>query len=268
MAGSVLYPTEGLLLYGVPDGELLTTMCRAYNDWLIEFCSFDPTRLRGVAMLNTDDAAGAADELERCAEAGLAGGLIPVALAPGDGYDDPRFDVLWERATRLGQPLSLHIGTARASAAGGGFASDLRAVRPAAMVNQDVWVRNSLTDLILGGVFERHPALRVGSVEHELGWAPYFVDVLDYTYGQRARRPGWHRFADPTVRPSDFFRANVFVSFQSDPLGIELRRYFGAGSLMWGSDYPHSESTFPRSARCSTSCSSASTRRSAPSSSA
>ena len=39
----------------------------------------------------------------------------------------------------------------------------------------------------------------------------------------------------------------MFVSFQSDPLGIELRRYFGAGSLMWGSDYPHSESTFPRS---------------------
>jgi predicted TIM-barrel fold metal-dependent hydrolase len=245
--GSVLYPTEGLLLYAVPDAGLLTVMCAAYNDWLIDFCSYDFKRLRGIAMLNTDDATVAAAELERCADAGLAGALVPVSLAPGDFYDDPRFDVLWAAATALDMPLSLHIGTGRASGSGGGFASDLRSLRASTMVNQDHQVRNSLTDLILGGVFERFPGLRVGSVEHELGWAPYFIDTLDLTYTQRARRKEWHRFEDTSVLPSDFFRDNVFMSFQADAIGIELRRYFGEWSLMWGSDYPHTESTFPRS---------------------
>jgi predicted TIM-barrel fold metal-dependent hydrolase len=245
--GSVLYPTEGLLLYAVPDSELLTVTCAAYNNWLIDFCSYDFGRLRGIAMLNTDDATVAAAELERCADAGLAGALVPVSLAPGDFYDDPRFDVLWAAASDLDMPLSLHIGTSRASATGGGFAADLRSVRASTMVNQDHQVRNSLTDLILGGVFERFGRLRVGSVEHELGWAPYFIDTLDLTYTQRARRKEWHRFEDASVLPSDFFRRNVFMSFQSDAIGIELRRYFGDRSLMWGSDYPHTESTFPRS---------------------
>jgi predicted TIM-barrel fold metal-dependent hydrolase len=245
--GSVLYPTEGLLLYSVPDSSLLSAMCRVYNDWLAEFCRYDPTRLRGIAMLNVDDPAEAASELDRAAQAGLAGGLIPVALPSGRYYDDPAFSVLWRTAVELRMPLSLHIGTERASPDGGGFTDDLRSLRPATMVNQDHQLRNSLTDLILGGVFERWPDLRVGSVEHELGWAPFFVERLDYTYHQRARRAGWHRFADPAVSPSDYFKRNVFVSFQSDRLGITLREHFGPGMLLWGSDYPHTESTYPRS---------------------
>ena len=222
VVGSVLYPTEGLLLYAVPDSELLSAMCRAYNDWMIEFCAHDPNRLRGIGMLNVDNPSEAAEELRRCAANRLAGGLIPVALPPGTYYDDMAFEPLWRAAVDLKMPLSLHIGTERASKDGGGFTDDLRSLRPATMINQDHSVRNSLTDLILGGVFERWPTLHVGSVEYELGWAPFFVERLDYTYLQRPRRKGWHRFDDPDVIPSDFFRRNVFVSFQSDALGIGL----------------------------------------------
>jgi predicted TIM-barrel fold metal-dependent hydrolase len=194
-----------------------------------------------------DDPVEAAAELRRCAANGLAGGLIPVALPPGTYYDDLVFDPLWRTAVELDIPLSLHIGTERASKDGGGFTDDLRSLRPATMVNQDHSVRNSLTDLILGGVFERWPTIHIGSVEYELGWAPFFVERLDYTYQQRARRKGWHRFDDPDALPSDYFRRNVFVSFQSDALGIGLRDHFGSGMLLWGSDYPHTESTYPRS---------------------
>jgi hypothetical protein len=68
------------------------------------------------------------------------------------------------------------------------------------IATSDRYVRVSLAHMILSGVFERHPRLRVGSVEHELGWVPFFLDRLDYTYTQRARRPWWHRFK--TVCPA------------------------------------------------------------------
>jgi predicted TIM-barrel fold metal-dependent hydrolase len=88
--------------------------------------------------------------------------------------------------------------------------------------------------------------LRVGSVEHELAWIPFFLDRMDYTYTDRPRRGDWHHFEDG-VLPSDFFRSNSFASFQEDAVGIRIRDVIGVEALMWGSDYPHTESTFPRS---------------------
>ena len=86
----------------------------------------------------------------------------------------------------------------------------------------------------------------MGSVEHELEWAAFFLDRLDYVYTQKARRASWHRFGEDML-PSDYFHRNVFLSFQEDARGIELRGLIGVDNLMWGSDYPHQEATFPRS---------------------
>jgi hypothetical protein len=104
----------------------------------------------------------------------------------------------------------------------------------------------SLADMIFAGVFERYPRLMAGTVEQELSWIPHFLDRLDYTYTQRARRDYWHRF-EGEVLPSDFFRQNVFCSFQEDVMGIRDRAIIGVKNLMWGSDYPHQESTWPKS---------------------
>ena len=96
-------------------------------------------------------------------------------------------------------------------------------------------------------VFQRYPKLQIGSVENELSWAPNFLDRLDYTYTQRTIREGWwDRFTGDKL-PSEYFHSNVFMGFQEDGLGIRLRDVIGVDNLMWGSDYPHAESTFPRS---------------------
>lgn len=242
IAGSVLYPTEGLLLFGVADVPFLHALCQAYNDWIAEFCAHDPARLKGVAMVPLDEVDWAVAELERARALGLAGAMIPVAPLPQDSYGQPHQERFWAAAADLGLPLSLHIGTNRGGLAKPG---EFRSVSPSAVVNADHWVRMALADLILSGVFERHECLRVGTVEHELGWIPFFLDRLDYTYTQRAHRPGWHRFASGPL-PSDFFRRNVFASFQEDARGVADRDLIGLGGLMFGSDYPHTESTFPR----------------------
>jgi predicted TIM-barrel fold metal-dependent hydrolase len=242
--GSVLYPTEGLLLFSVPDSALLTAIFRVYNDWIADFCNAAPSRLKGIAMINVDDVSAAVKELERCRGRGLAGAMITVYPPETRSYDHPDYEPFWAAAQDLEMPLSLHIATNRPSPQQPW--EEFRVIKPALFANADHWVRVSLGHLIFSGVFERYPRLFVGSVEHELSWIPHFLDRLDYTYTQRAQREGWHRFQSQAL-PSDFFHRNVFLSFQEDHLGIRDRALIGVDSLMWGSDYPHTEATFPRS---------------------
>ncbi len=243
----LLYPTVGLLLYGMSDGELLTAVFRAYNDWIAEFCKPFPKRLKGVAMLNIDDVQVGVKELERCAKMGLAGAMITCYPPDDRPYDSPEYDSLWAAAQDLGIPLGLHVGTNRPGP-GQEFAN-IDELTPAFLCNAEHWVRMSLAQMIYSGVFARYPKLQVGSVEMELSWAPHFIDRLDYNYTQRARdlfkKGYWDRYTGDML-PSDYFHRNVFLNFQEDARGIKERHFIGVDNLQWGSDYPHPESTFPR----------------------
>ena len=190
---SILYPTVGLQLYcTVPDSELLSALFRAYNDWLAEFCQPFPNRLKGIAMVNVDDVQDGVSELERTAKLGLAGAMITIYPPEERQYDSPEYEPLWAAAQDLRMPLSLHITTNRPGP--GQQFMELDSAKPAFFTNVDYWVRMSLGYIIFGGVFERYPALQVGSVEQELSWVPHFLDRMDYTYTQRAFGSGDYRF--------------------------------------------------------------------------
>jgi predicted TIM-barrel fold metal-dependent hydrolase len=238
--GSVVYPSVGVTLFQYHDEAVLGILARAYNEWIAEFCAHDPNRLRGVAILDAENVAGAVVELERVVADGLRAALITVSPFPGNGYELDRYNPLWEAVAGLGVPLSLHIATDREAEMVGKLYFE------AGVTNCDGAVRDSLARMIFSGVFERYPTLRVGAVEFESGWVAHFSERMDYTYTQRERQVGWARFADGVI-PSDFMRRNVFVSFQEDPVGIHCRHLIGVDRLLWGSDYPHTESTFPRS---------------------
>ena len=105
VVGAVLYPTEGLLLYTQADTALLSASCRAYNDFLAEFCASAPDRLKGVAMLNTDDIDDAVAEMHRARSLGLSGALIPTAAPSERLYDSPEYEPLWQAA--LGPDVKL-----------------------------------------------------------------------------------------------------------------------------------------------------------------
>ena len=240
----IIYPSNCLLLYGIPDGLLLNAVFKAYNDWIAEFCQAIPSRLKGIAVLNVDDVGVAVKELERCHKKGMVGAMISVYPPEARPYSLPEYEPLWAAAQDLGMPLSLHIGTVRPNP-GAPFVP-LESVGPAVFTNVDHWVRMSLSHMIFGGVFERYPDLKVGSVEMELSWVPHFLDRLDYNYTQRPPTGEWYTFKGD-VLPSDFFHQNVFLSFQDDGLGMRDRHLIGVDKIAWGSDYPHPESTFPRS---------------------
>ena len=241
---SIVYPSVVLTLYRVPDSELLTSNLRTYNDWLAEFCNAIPRRLKGIASLNIDDVEMGIRELERCAKMGLVGAMITVYPPEERSYDSPEYEPLWAAAEDLQMPLSLHTGTTRVSP--DQEFKGRKTLRPALTTSVDHWVRLSVADMIFSGVFERHPRLQIGSIEHELSWVPHFLDRMDYTYTQRQIEFAPYRFKEDML-PSDYFHQNIFVGFQEDALGIRLRDVIGVDNLLWGGDYPHPESTFPKS---------------------
>ena len=239
------YPSVGLQLYcTVADSELFREICRVYNDWLAEFCSAYPRRLKGVAMLDVDDVSLAVRELERCASLGHVGAMITCYPPEERQYDLPEYEPLWAAAQDLEMPLSLHFATNRPGP--GQQLMFLETVRLSWQANIDHWTRMSLGHMIYSGVFERYPKLQVGSIEMELSWVPHFLDRLDYNYTQRGITDDTYRFREDML-PSDYFHRQVFLGFQEDTLGIRLREFIGVDNLLWGADYPHPEGTFPYS---------------------
>jgi predicted TIM-barrel fold metal-dependent hydrolase len=243
VAGEVLYPSQGLFYFKVADTPLMSAIFRAYNDWLADFCSTDPSRLKGIAMINLDDVQEGIRELERAARRGFAGAMITEYPLEHRRYDHPEYEPFWAAAEALAMPLSLHTATRRQGKIRGAGDRTLRDATSRA--TKAFYPATSMCDMIFSGVFERYPRLTLAIVEFELSWAPHVLSTMDYTYRER-HGEAIYRFKGG-MRPSDFFRRNVVLSFQEDAIGIRLRDAIGVDNMMWGSDYPHSESTFPQS---------------------
>jgi predicted TIM-barrel fold metal-dependent hydrolase len=243
VAGEVLYPSQGLFYFRIADSALMSAIFRAYNDWLADFCRTDPARLKGIAMVNLDDVQEGIRELERTARLGFAGAMITEYPIEDRRYDQPMYEPFWAAAAALRMPLSLHTATRRQGKIRGAGDKTLRDASSRA--TKAFYPAISMCDMIFSGAFERHPSLRLAIVEFELAWAPHLLATMDYTYRER-HEEAIYRFKGD-ARPSDFFHRNVFLSFQEDAVGIRLRDVIGVDNMMWGSDYPHSESTFPQS---------------------
>ena len=113
VSGEVLYPSQGLFYFGIEDSDLTSAVFRTYNDWLSEFCSTNPQRLKGIAMINLDDVQEGIAELERAAGLGLVGAMICEYPAEERRYYSPEYEPFWAAAEQLRMPLSLHTATKR-----------------------------------------------------------------------------------------------------------------------------------------------------------
>jgi predicted TIM-barrel fold metal-dependent hydrolase len=175
------------------------------------------------------------DDLQRIKDAGLRGVLMPGLPGGDDDYDSPAFDEFWDAAIELGLPLSFHILTTRSDKTRGpNMNSFLSVVRGC----QDI-----MGMLVLGGVFERHPQLRVVCVEADAGWVPHFMYRMDHAYKR-------HRFWLPAGEqlsklPSEYFAENIYVTFQDDWTAFRQADDMNWRRLMWANDFPHSDSTWP-----------------------
>ncbi len=221
------------------DPELRLASYGAYNDWLADFSAVAPDRLLGMAYIPCDSVEGAIAEVERCAGRGLRGCVIP--RLPGDGeWYDAEWDAFWRTLLDVGWPGGIHVGgTGRTRALPSldatGFMSDLLMSKFA--------MAEACTRIVLSGLLEKYPDLRIVSVEGQLGWLPFATYYLDHLW-EKHRFWTKNQLPEP---PSFYFRRQVYATFMEDPVGLREREFIGVDNIMWSSDYPHSETTWPNS---------------------
>ncbi len=235
VSAEIIYPTIGMMICNHPDIDFKRACFQAYNRWITEYCSEDPSRLLGTgqtALRSVDE--GIAD-LEEIAAAGLRGVMMPGTPGTEQDYDDPIWAPFWEAAVELGLPLSFHILTARGQGWRGprlnSFMSIVRSI-------QDI-----MGTLVFGGVFQRHPGLKVVCVEADAGWVPHYMYRMDHAWN---RHRNW---LAPGVtlerKPSEYFADHIYVTFQDDWTAFRFADDMNWHRLMWANDFPHSDSTWP-----------------------
>jgi predicted TIM-barrel fold metal-dependent hydrolase len=238
VSAEALYTSMGMLLFGLDDAELRSACFHAFNDWAAEYCSHNPKRLIGLGVISLEDIPAAVAELERIAHKGLHGALIWGAPPEDRPYSSREYDPFWAAAQDLQMPLSLHILTGR-----GGVQFDPRRVLYRYMkLPQEIQL--TFADLIVGGIPERFPRLKLVSAENDVSWIPHFMYRLDHAY-DRLRH--FESLTLPML-PSEYMKRNVVATFQFETTNVKFtREIFGAENILWSSDYPHTDSPWPRS---------------------
>jgi predicted TIM-barrel fold metal-dependent hydrolase len=224
---------------------------RAYNRWLADFCSAAPERLLGVALIGSlADVDDAMETVRQAKKAGLGGGLmLPVNYYNIDEpfWNDRRYDRLWSLCEELDMPLHTHVGPGSPC-----YGTDDAFVGGLLWaMESSYWVHRPLWFFILSGVLERHPRLKLVFTEQGVKWAVDALMAMDgileakiTPFSQDERRKMY------SMKPSEYFQRQCWIgATYTDALGWvapEHRKVLGYESLMWGSDYPHLESAWPK----------------------
>jgi predicted TIM-barrel fold metal-dependent hydrolase len=218
------------------DYEMVAAGIHMYNQWLADACSIEPERHVGLAHLPFWDVDRCVQEVEFGARAGLRAVNLPSPRPGMVGYDDPYWEPLWAACDAHGMHLVNH------SAAGGaGFCEIGATPLHGALIVMEAQpvARRMIHRLIFGGVFERHPNLKLMVTEQTGEWYPELMHTLDHVFHS------YRHVLEPVAPrlPSEYCRENVFVG-ASFLAPYERKRYESDGlvaNVVGGSDYPHAE---------------------------
>jgi predicted TIM-barrel fold metal-dependent hydrolase len=233
----VLYPTIAMRFFTIEDVPFGNACIRAYNSWAASFCASKPENFKAIGLIYLDDVGAAVEELERCKSLGLVGAMISVHPDGAEAYDAGTYDAFWAAAERLRMPVSLHTATERRVQ---------QHQSPTDAFLHYTLVQRTLIGMIYAGTFDRYPELQVVSVENDVGWAGNIIERMDYVdvKGRFRNLNVDHRNEQA---PSEYWHNNISYTFMRDRSGILNREIIGVDRMMWSSDFPHGDSTWPDS---------------------
>ena len=187
-----------------------------------------------------DDVEWAVKELNRIADKGLRGAAIPCLLAADRSFGETRFDPFWAAAQERGIPLSLHVNTYEGAPP---FKSPEYLVDYAGFLMQ---IMAAVAQFIATGVLQRFPALKLVSVENDIGWIASYLQRCDQVYSRYSILDD-KKFKSGRT-PTEVCRQHVYHTFTRDRAGIKTYELWGGlPNIMWASDYPHGDSSYPAS---------------------
>jgi predicted TIM-barrel fold metal-dependent hydrolase len=244
----VLYPSAGLYTNQAPTTKADTAGAfrRAYNNWLCDFCSDGGGRLIGAGALDLRDPEEAAREAERCVDK-LGFKAVTINPAPVGPYPlfHPAMDPLWATIADLNVPVGVHVGALNASDP---FLYDYFPGLLLAQATSAFSIGNMIAcaSFIIGGILERHPALRVVHLESGAGWAAFWLYRLQAGAqggGKDIEKPGL------TMQPIDYWRRQCYISADPDDPGIkQVIDAVGDDNIVAATDFGHPEGRHYRDA--------------------
>lgn len=244
---AVLFPTLGMFLAGIKDIKLAEEVSIAYNNWLYDYCSVNPRRLKGYAHIPLQDVKIAIKEMRRAV---TELGMVGVYLRPNPYFkrnlDDPDYNPFWAAVEELGIPVGLHEGANGPLPIVGADRYEDYSKAPynhfiSHVVSHPFEQQLACLTLIAGGVFERFPGLIVAFMECGVGWLPYWLDRMDKDF----EHLGWYA-PFLKLKPSEYFRRHCFVSCDPDEKILPyVAETVGDDNIVFASDYPHFDATFP-----------------------
>jgi predicted TIM-barrel fold metal-dependent hydrolase len=179
-------------------------------------------------------------ELQRWTKRGLRGAMIANVPPEGTEYSEPLYEKFWATAEDLGVPISIHTLTSNRPTTYR-FTRELRGA--ARYPENPMEVMLTLGEMLSSTLFDRHPRLRLVLAEADIGWLPWLLARVDRGH----ERYGGQNGIRLELKPSEYFHRNVSAAFIQDRVGVFTREFTGVDNLMWSSDYPHTDSTWPRS---------------------
>jgi len=211
------------------DEPFFHDICESYNEWVMDFCSYDTKRLIGLPVLSVLNPDGAAADIRKYAKRGVKGFMMAASVP--DDYGDRKYDPIWRAAEECGMPLGMHATTGRfkRQTFGKSYARKF--------IGNHIEIQLTLGEMIYGGIFDRFPGLKVVSSEFDIGWVDYLV--------QRAE--GFNPALGLKMPVAEYFRRNVFFTFQLDRAGILTAPHFGEDNFLWANDFPHGVTLWPDS---------------------
>jgi predicted TIM-barrel fold metal-dependent hydrolase len=225
------------------DDDALEAAIQALNNWILqEFVRSDPNRLIGLAYVPAIGAERAARELERVRKMGAKGAVL-VCWPSGNDQLSSAEDPFWAKAEELSIPIHIHVRlTPRftpAPKATGQQGGDIPGLATTGMLDMP----KHMGQLIIAGVFDRFPGLKMVGVEAGCGWIPYVLEQLDDRYWRNRK---WAN-CNLKMQPSDYYHRNWHSTFMKDSYAFENRHRIGVENMMWSSDYPHHGCEWPYS---------------------
>lgn len=233
-----LYPTYGLWLWAIDSMQpaVAGAFTRAYNNWLKDFCSYDPDRLNGVGAINLHAPEEMVSQLHQIANFGWKAVFLRPNPVKGRLLSDRAYQPFWRECEQLGISVGIHEGTHSRLPTTGTDRFNTRFATHACSHPMEQMM--ALLALIEGGVLERHPKLKVAFLESGCGWLPYWLWRLDEEYENLYSEPQIKE--NVKMKPSEYFRRQCFIGIEpSEPYLAEAIDYIGTDNLIFGSDYPH-----------------------------
>jgi uncharacterized protein len=240
---AVLFPTLGLSLIARDnlDPQLSLALCQAYNNWIHDFCQYSPAQLKFVAMLPLHDVNLACRELLRCVkELGAVGSFLRPNLVNGHYWHSNYWEPLYSLHEELDVTWGFHEGT-------GAWYSHMNVLYGENRFYRHVashWIemQQALIAMLIGGVFEFHPRLRMGFLEAQNSWVPGLLSRIEWDYPQYRESHAPYL----SLTPKEYFRRNCWAAVEgSEPEIAATASLIGADRMCISTDYPHFDSNFP-----------------------